>query len=75
MAKRNKITRQWRELHEDDRELVINLMIYELENIKDNDRTALIDFLSLSKLQKKIDKVKNQKPWSIDDYDDDELPF
>ena len=74
MAKRNKVVRQWRELHEDDRELVINSMIYELENIKDNDRAALIDFLSLSKLQKKIDKVKNRKPWSIDDYDD-ELPF
>lgn len=50
-------------------------MIYELERVKNDDCAALIDFLSLSKLQKKIDKVKNRKPWSIDDYDDDELPF
>lgn len=75
MAKRNKIVRQWRELHEDDRESIINSMIYELERVKNDDCAALIDFLSLSKLQKKIDKVKNRKPWSIDDYDDDELPF
>lgn len=44
MAKRNKIVRQWRELHEDDRESIINSMIYELERVKNDDCAALIDF-------------------------------
>ena len=59
MTKKNEIAQQWCELGDYGQCLVIKDMICDLRIIENNDedRTALIDFLSFDMLQKKIDKA------------------